>query len=193
MSWRLLPVVIKKINRIRKNLKKQQRRLCGWVPEEIDNFDMPTICGERNVGENISQSRHKNTPHMIKILFVVLLLSFGVIILFQRTRQVVYFGTVNKISTSGESRFQRVDKRSLKVVDPNDQYAWFWAMPPIVSDNEKVTDDWVRFIMDNENAVFKITGTRGQEDCGYYGPDHCIENIDVKKIEVVGTNKIMEF
>jgi len=44
-------------------LKKQQRRLCGWVPEEIDNFDMPTICGERNVGENISQSRHQNTPH----------------------------------------------------------------------------------------------------------------------------------
>jgi hypothetical protein len=50
----------------------------------------------------------------------------------------------------------------------------------------------VKFIKDNVNSVFKITGTRDQDDCDYWR-DHCVQNIDIKKIEVVGTNLKMKF
>ncbi len=27
-------------------MKKLPRRLCGWVPEDVDEFDNPIICGK---------------------------------------------------------------------------------------------------------------------------------------------------
>lgn len=108
-------------------------------------------------------------------------------------KSVVYYGHVSKISTSGEARFQWVNENSQKIINPDDQYAWFWAMPVNVPDDSVVTDKWVKFINDNIDSVFKITGTRGKDDCGYWGPDHCVENVDINTIEVVGKNKLLKF
>lgn len=106
---------------------------------------------------------------------------------------ITYEAKIKSWSTSGDIRFYWYDVKTNKIINPEDQFSWFFAIPSLVSNDEKTTDNWVKFIEENKNAVFKITGTRLNDDCGYYDPDHCIENIDIKKIKVVGTNKLMEF
>ena len=106
---------------------------------------------------------------------------------------VTYYGHANKVSTSGEVRFQWYDMKTQKIIKPDDQYAWFWAMPKNVPSDPVVTDKWVKFVQGNLDSVFKIIGTRNKDDCDYWGPDHCVENIDIKTIDVVDTDKSMEF
>ncbi len=108
---------------------------------------------------------------------------------------IIYYGVVRKNSTSGEVRFRWYDIKTHKVLEPDNQYAWFWAMPINVPDDLALTDKWVKFIEGNRDSVFKITGTKGEDDCVYWqvGQKHCMENIDIKTIEVVGTTKSMEF
>lgn len=101
-------------------------------------------------------------------------------------QQIVYFAKVKQISTSGDIRFYWYDTEFEQVKDIDNEYAWFWAMPVDVPDDLESTDGWVGFIRDNSNSVFKITGTRGQDDCDYYGPDHCIEDVNIDRIEIVG-------
>jgi hypothetical protein len=114
---------------------------------------------------------------------------------------IVEYATLKKISTSGEARFFQYDIETKElVIDDNPRYAednisWFFAMPENVPDEPDyiITDRWVKFLKDNADAVFKIIGMREEDDCGYYGPEHCVKNIEVKSIEVVGEDKKMEF
>lgn len=99
--------------------------------------------------------------------------------------QVTYLAKVKKISTSGDAQFWWYDNTSKTIVDPNNQYAWFFALPSDVPKDSEATDKWVKFIQDNQDSVFKITGTRGNDDCEYWGQDHCIENINIKSIELL--------
>lgn len=110
-------------------------------------------------------------------------------------QQITYYGYVNKISTSGEARFWYFDIKTNDFVKPKTYYSWYWAMPVNVPNDLTLTDKWFKFVNDNINAVFKITGTKGEDDCGYwqFGPKHCMESIDIKTIEVVGKNVLMKF
>lgn len=106
---------------------------------------------------------------------------------------VTYYAKLKTISTSREARFYWYDTQLKKIKSPDEEYAWFWAMPQKFFEDTELTDKWFKFIDDNNDAVFKISGTRLKDDCDYYDQQHCIEDIDVKKIEVVGINKLMEF
>jgi len=108
---------------------------------------------------------------------------------------VTYQGYVIHNSTSGEVRFRWYDTKTQKptnpygkTIDPHNEYAWFWAMPKDVPYDEVITDTWIRYIADNKDSVFKITGTRGKDDCAYFDSEHCIENIDIQSIEIVQKN-----
>lgn len=109
------------------------------------------------------------------------------------SKKTIYFGYLKHSSTSGDTQFYWYDTKAKSIKNSNDQYAWFFALPQLVPDDEITTNNWVKFIEENKDSVFKITGTRLNDDCDYYGPEHCIENIDVKTIQVVGTNKSMIF
>lgn len=106
---------------------------------------------------------------------------------------VTYYGYINKISTSGEASFYWYDTKLKKIKDADNQYAWFWAMPTSISSDSAITDKWVMFIKNNQDSAFKISGTRDKDDCNYWDLNHCIENIDIKTIEVVDKNKGMNF
>lgn len=107
--------------------------------------------------------------------------------------KITYYAKVKQISTSGDVRFYWYDTESKQIKDSGNQYAWFFALPKNVPDDSVATDKWIKFIKDNQNSVFKITGVKETDDCDYYGSEHCIENIDVKTIEVVDANKSMRF
>lgn len=113
--------------------------------------------------------------------------------IYQYIPKVNYYAKVKRVSTSGDIRFYWYDTELKQIKNPDDQYSWFFALPKDIPNDNESTDKWVKFIEDNKDFVFKITGIKESDDCDYYGPDHCIENIDIKKIEVVGTNKLMEF
>lgn len=109
-------------------------------------------------------------------------------------KTVTYYGQVKRNSTSGDTGFffydPKLKKRQDSICD------WFWAMPSVVFENNSETDitnKWVKFIQENRASDFKIVGTIKDFDCGYYDSNHCIEDVDVKKIEVVGTNKSLNF
>lgn len=104
---------------------------------------------------------------------------------------ITYYGQVNKISTSGEARFWIYDIKLQKTKDS--MYDWFWAMPKDIPGNQELTDKWIDFIQKNKHSVFKITGIKIQDDCDYYDLNHCIEDINVKKIEVISKNSSMSF
>lgn len=108
-------------------------------------------------------------------------------------KQVVYYAKLTTISTAREARFYWYDTELKKIKSPDDKYAWFWAMPQKFFDDTKISDQWFKFMDENNDEVFKITGTRLKDDCDYYDSDHCIEDIDVKKIEVVDKNLKLEY
>lgn len=109
-------------------------------------------------------------------------------------KTVTYYGEVKRNSSSGDTGFffydPKLKKRGDTICD------WFWAMPnEVFEDNNEteITKIWTSFIRDNRSSIFKITGTLISFDCGYYGSSHCLEDIDVKKIEVVGENKAIVY
>lgn len=101
------------------------------------------------------------------------------------TNKVTYFAGLKRFSTSGDMRFYWYDVAKKQRINPDDEYSWFFALPTKVPYDEKATEDWVKFIEENKTAVFKITGTRIPNDCGYYGPDHCIKSVNIDTIEIV--------
>lgn len=106
---------------------------------------------------------------------------------------VTYEAKLKSWSTSGELRFYWYDVKTNKITNPDNQFSWFFALAPEIPNPGITMDNWIKFIEENKNEVFKITGTRLSDDCGYYGPNHCIQTVNIKKIEVVGTNKLIEF
>lgn len=117
------------------------------------------------------------------------------------SKKVTYYAELARFSTSGDMRFYWYDIAKKQRVKPDDEYSWFFALPTKVPANENATDDWVKYIEDNKTAVFKITGTREPDDCDYYGPDHCIQSVNIDKIEVeevlskiswnIGSNEVL--
>ena len=95
---------------------------------------------------------------------------------------VTYFAKIKRWSTSGDIRFYWYDTELKQIKDIDNQYAWFFGSPTYVFDSP---GNWVSFFENNKNSVFKITGTKGKDDCDYYGLDHCIENINIDSIEIV--------
>lgn len=73
------------------------------------------------------------------------------------------------------------------------QYSWFFAIPVDVPDDLTVTNKWVKYLQNNSDSVFKISGMKGKADCDYWGKDHCVENISVEAIEVLDSGKPMRF
>lgn len=122
------------------------------------------------------------------IILVVFLSIFCLVSLYfyrqYKFSQVVYYAKLEKISTSGEARFRWYDTESKKIIDPDNQYSWFWATSKNVPDDLTATNNWVKYLQNNSDSVFKITGTKGKSDCDYWGKDHCVEDINVKSIEV---------
>ncbi|MDD3002485.1 MAG: hypothetical protein PHS06_01285 [Candidatus Shapirobacteria bacterium] len=100
-------------------------------------------------------------------------------------QQIIYYAKVKQTSTSGDMRFYWYDTELKQIKDVNNQYAWFFALPEDTLNNNESNNKWVIFIKDNQNSVFKIVGTRLKDDCDYYGPDHCIENINIETIEIL--------
>ena len=115
----------------------------------------------------------------LHIYLIILVIITVTIIKLNLPIYITYYGYLSKISNSGETRFRFTGS------DLNNQYAWFWAMPADVPSDREATDKWIKYLQGNQEATFKITGTKGEDDCDYYGPDHCIENIDEKKIEAI--------
>lgn len=98
--------------------------------------------------------------------------------------KVEYYAELKRFSTSGDMRFYWYDMDKKQRIKPDDEYSWFFALPTKVPSDEKATADWVKYIDDNKNAVFKISGTREPDDCDYYGPDHCIQSVNIESIEI---------
>lgn len=123
------------------------------------------------------------------IILVVFLSIFGLVRLYfykqHNLPKVVYYAKLKQISTSGDARFFWYDTESKEIVDPDNQYSWFFAMPVGVPDDLTTTTNWVSYLEDNSDSVFKITGTKSKADCDYYDKDHCIEDIDISSIEIV--------
>ncbi len=111
----------------------------------------------------------------------------------EQKQPVLYYAKLKRWSTSGDMRFYWYDNKTKQIVDSDDPYSWFFALPEVVLNDPNAADQWVKFIQNSKDSVFKITGTRLEDDCDYYGPKYCIESVDIKKIEVVETNKLMEF
>jgi len=110
----------------------------------------------------------------------------------------VYYAKLNVVSDSGETIFFIFDNELNKINDRDNNGTRFVAMPANVLKDDKLANRWVNFIHENSDSVFKITGLYGNreegDDCGYSNsPKHCFIDLDVKTIEVVGENKIMEF
>lgn len=127
----------------------------------------------------------------ILVLFLIAITFLG--FCFYKKQTSIFYAKLIRWSTSGETKFKRYDFKNKEVMDSDNQYAWFWAMPKDVPDNLELTNKWIEFIRKNQGSVFKIVGKKNSDDCEYYGQNHCIENINIKMIEVVGKNASMEF
>lgn len=98
--------------------------------------------------------------------------------------QVVRYGKVITFSTSGDVRFNYYDIKKSVVLDSWQGYLWFFASPEDLNDGKKI-DYLNNYIKNNQNSIFKITGIKEKDDCGYYGAGACLENITIKEIEKV--------
>ena len=131
------------------------------------------------------------------IIILIALSIFSLVSLYiykkYNSPKVVYYAKLEKVSTSGEARFRWYDTKLQKVIDPDNQYSWVFAMPKNVPDDLTTTNKWVRYLQYNNDSIFKITGTKGEADCDYWGKDHCVEDIDVEAIEVLDSGKPMMF
>jgi hypothetical protein len=103
---------------------------------------------------------------------------------FQKSNSVERYGVVRGYSSSGDARFNYYDIERKEVLDSQGGYQWFWALPENMME-EKSIDDYYNYIRDNSDAVFKIKGSKWEDDCGYYADGSCLEQILVEKIEVV--------
>ncbi|MEK7651021.1 MAG: hypothetical protein AAB377_00660 [Patescibacteria group bacterium] len=113
-------------------------------------------------------------------------------------KQVTYYGMA---AYNGYGfLYYDIEKDDLEKI--NDQYTLdsFWAKPSSTFFGKSITDDEImfykfrRFIEDNPNVVFRITGTKNEDDCGYYrnyeNEDRCMSSILVNKIEIYKTSAI---
>ena len=94
------------------------------------------------------------------------------------------YGILKNHSTSGELRLSYYDMDQKKTLDSWQGYPWFFALPEDLEHNKKL-EDFNSYVESNKDSIFKITGTKDLDDCGYYGNGTCLESITIKQIEVV--------
>jgi len=122
---------------------------------------------------------------LLMLLVTILAIIVAMTLFGHKSDEVLYYAKVKQISTSGDTRFYWYDTKLKRTINPDNQYSWFWAMPENVPSDPKATDEWVAKIKNNQDSVFKITGVREKEDCGYYDAQHCVQSIKVKSIKIV--------
>lgn len=93
--------------------------------------------------------------------------------------QVELYGKVKRISSSGDTRFYYYDIEKKEIVNNNGN-DWFFATPTDIG-GESI-DNFFNYIKEDQESVFKITGFKEKEDCGYMD-GFCFENIVINKIE----------
>ena len=100
------------------------------------------------------------------------------------------------ISWTGTPRLHGLNTGSFYILDSEhklenlNDYHWFWAIPNIKNEDAKKINDFKSWVETFEGVddykggnIFLITGKILENDCGYYGKDVCIPDIDVIKIE----------
>lgn len=118
----------------------------------------------------------------IIIIPLILLVSFG--FLYLKNNEVERYGVVFRNSTSGNMRFSYYDIQQNKILDSWDSHPWFFAAIKDL-ENYKSVDDVYNYVKNNENSIFKITGTKEKDDCEYYDNGTCLENITIKEIKSI--------
>jgi hypothetical protein len=91
------------------------------------------------------------------------------------------YAVLERFSTAGDMRFKYYDMKNGRVLENRKDYPWFFATVADIKDSKKV-DNYVKYIDDHKEYVFKITGSREKDDCSYFGNGVCLENIKVKDI-----------
>lgn len=92
-------------------------------------------------------------------------------------------GVLRRASTSGDMRFDYYDIEKERVLDGLEGHPWFFATVADLEDDKSV-DDYFDYVQKNKESVFKITGVKEKDDCGYT-EGMCYENITIDEIEVV--------
>lgn len=70
------------------------------------------------------------------------------------------------------------DPSAKEIEQPENPQHWFWVQP-----SGSLTDEALReFISGNLDRVFKIIGSRLEDDCGYYG-DACVAQFSVSNLD----------
>lgn len=93
-------------------------------------------------------------------------------------QEVVYYGKILNISTSGSLKFTFYYPRT--GVFDDSKNGWFWAN---LDFNNKQHVQFLELIGQNYGATFKITGIRKADDADYY-EGLPVKDIDVKNIEI---------
>ncbi len=128
---------------------------------------------------------------------VLILLIIGIsFFIFNQTqsKEVTWYGSPSKISMSGDFRFYLTNKDGSHYFDLIDArgelqgHYWFWAIPKDIS-AESVEIKQIFSIL-NKNNVYKITGTKDEDDCDYYVDTNlsgiCVPSLTIHTITKVG-------
>lgn len=108
----------------------------------------------------------------------------------QKFEEVIRYGTVYKFSTSGVMEFYYYDMEKGSIVTNWQIYPWFNAGVDNIHD-DKTVDNFVNYVSEHENYVFKIVGEKEADDCDFYQDNRkgvCLEQIIVK--EIIAVQKI---
>ena len=136
---------------------------------------------------NIIKKFHSNIfAEYLSMFLIMAVFFFGVIYLADKISQkVVWYGIPSKISMSGDFRFYPSDEKGQRL----DEH-WFWAVPEDINDVENIQK--IYEILEPQ-GVYKITGTRDEDDCDYYrdsgkvGDFPCVASLTLLGIVRVGT------
>lgn len=99
------------------------------------------------------------------------------------TPQITYFAKLKEKNTVTTS-FYWFDTETNKIKNPNDKNSWFYVSPS-PEFGSPGSEEWDKLIDNNKDSIFKITGVKLLDDCDYYNPKICQENIYLEDIEIV--------
>jgi hypothetical protein len=94
-------------------------------------------------------------------------------------QEAVYYGQLKAMSTSGSMKFTFYYPGT--GVFDDSRNGWFWAN---LDFGKEDNIELFKLMIENSEAIFKITGTRNADDTGYYQDGLPVKDIDVKNIEV---------
>lgn len=132
--------------------------------------------------------RQAYLKNMMKKAVIILGIILVAILVYFKTRAVVapetvsYFAKVKTLSTSGSVAFYYYDPETQQA-DCEREDGWFWGAIRQVDDDQKALA-YFQFLSDHEGAVFKVTGVREADDCGYL-EGRCLQSIVLDKVEAV--------